>query len=185
MAYRLGDLQLPMDMAIHLYEAKHWFAREPERSRRVIRLIFANWLARVKNPDPRQHKPALRVKFHVRNRNGSVLFYPVGPGSPAKARVLSPGELSRWLFTTNDARQYFEQSPLPAVRLTEQRGYRDLLLLLAGELYHRERGTHPASEDVLVGTYLKSLPDGGTAELDDGFDPDDFGTGRSGSRSAC
>src|SRR5206468_12450708 len=132
---------------------------------------FANWLARQQNPDPQQRKPILRARFHLSGRTGNVWFYPVSSESQANARVLSPREVSRWLFTIYDARQYFEQSPLPAVRLTEQRGYRDLLVLLSGELYHRERGTHPASADVLVGTYLKSLPDGGTADLDGGSIP--------------
>ena len=59
----------------------------------------------------------------------------------------------------------------PAVRQTEQRGYRELLVLLASELYHRERGTLPPSEDALVGTYLESLPDDGSAELGDETTP--------------
>ena len=44
-------------------------------------------------------------------------------------------------------------------------------MLLAGELYHRERGTRPSSEDALVGTYLESLPDDGSAELGDETTP--------------
>ena len=51
------------------------------------------------------------------------------------------------------------------------RGYRDLLVLLASELYHRERGTLPPSEDTLVGTYLESLPDDGSAEVGDETTP--------------
>ena len=44
-------------------------------------------------------------------------------------------------------------------------------MLLAGELYHRERGTLPPSEDALVGTYLESLPDDGSADLADEMTP--------------
>ena len=44
-------------------------------------------------------------------------------------------------------------------------------MLLASELYHRERGTLPPSEDALVGTYLESLPDDGSAELGDETTP--------------
>jgi hypothetical protein len=162
---------LPIEMGAHLYEMKRWLAREPERSRRVIRLVFANWLAQVKKPDPGEQKPALRARLHFSGRTANVLFYPVGPESPANSRVLSPREVSEWLFTIHDARQFFEQSYLPTVRLTEQRGYRDLVVLLAGELYRRGRGTRPASDEALVGTYLKSLPDDGTAGLDDGTIP--------------
>jgi hypothetical protein len=41
-------------------------------------------------------------------------------------------------------------------------------MVLAEEIYRRERGRRPPSEDALVGTYLKSLPDDGSADLDDG-----------------
>jgi hypothetical protein len=169
--YRLGDLQLPREMAVLFYELKRWFSREPELSRRVTRLIIANWLARAQGPDSGQRKPALRARFQVSDRTSSVLIYAVSPQSPANARELAPRDVSRWLFKTYDARHFFEQSYLPAVRLAEQRGYRDLLILLAADLYRRERGRPPASDEVLVGTYLKSLPDDGMADLDDGTTP--------------
>ena len=81
--------------------------------------------------------------------------------------------MASWLITTNDARVAFQYPVLlwPAVRQREQRGYRELLVLLASELYHRERGTLPPSEDALVGTYLESLPDDGSAELGDETTP--------------
>jgi hypothetical protein len=41
--------------------------------------------------------------------------------------------------------------------------------MLATELYHRERGSFPPSDEALVGPYLKSLPDDGSAELADGM----------------
>jgi hypothetical protein len=43
--------------------------------------------------------------------------------------------------------------------------------MLATEVYRRERGAPPGTEDALVGTYLKSLPDDGSAELDDATTP--------------
>ena len=43
--------------------------------------------------------------------------------------------------------------------------------MLAEEIYRRERRSRPPSEDALVGTYLKSLPDDGSADLDDGTAP--------------
>ena len=46
-----------------------------------------------------------------------------------------------------------------------------LVLMLATEIYHRERGSLPPSDEALVGTYLKSLPDDGSADLDDGTAP--------------
>jgi len=43
--------------------------------------------------------------------------------------------------------------------------------MLATEIYHRERGRLPPSEEALVGIYLKSLPDDCSADLDDGTVP--------------
>ena len=43
--------------------------------------------------------------------------------------------------------------------------------MLATEIYHRERGALPCSEEALVGTYLKSLPDDGSADLADEMTP--------------
>ncbi len=43
--------------------------------------------------------------------------------------------------------------------------------MLATEIYHRERGALPPSEEALVGTYLKSLPDDGSGELADEMTP--------------
>jgi hypothetical protein len=40
--------------------------------------------------------------------------------------------------------------------------------MLATEIYRRERGAPPPTEDALVGTYLQDLPDDGSAELADG-----------------
>jgi hypothetical protein len=173
LTYRLGEWQSPADLTLRLHGIKRWLAREPERSRRIIRLLFANWLAHVEHPDPRQRRPAARARFHIAQRTTSVALYPVGPDAPAGARALSPQEVASWLITTNDARVAFQYPALlwPAVRQREQRGYRELLVLLASELYHRERGTLPPSEDALVGTYLESLPDDGSAEFGDETTP--------------
>ena len=48
-----------------------------------------------------------------------------------------------------------------------QRAYREVVIMLATEVYHRERGALPPSEEALVGTYLESLPDDGSADLAD------------------
>jgi hypothetical protein len=43
--------------------------------------------------------------------------------------------------------------------------------MLAEELYHSERGMLPPSDEALVGTYLQSLPDDGSADAPDGTTP--------------
>ena len=49
--------------------------------------------------------------------------------------------------------------------------HRELVIMLATEIYRRERGSLPSSDEALVGTYLKSLPDDGSPELADGTAP--------------
>ncbi len=66
---------------------------------------------------------------------------------------------------------------LPPVRagdwrtIVDRRAYHDLVIMLATEIFRRERGAPPPTEDALVGTYLQSLPDDGSAELADGTTP--------------
>jgi hypothetical protein len=59
----------------------------------------------------------------------------------------------------------------PAIRISERREHSALVILLAEELYRRERGSAPASDKALVGTYVDHLPDDGSSELDDGTAP--------------
>jgi hypothetical protein len=63
------------------------------------------------------------------------------------------------------------QWPWSPNRLRDRKDYRELVVMLAEEIYRRERGSPPPSEDALVGTYLKGLPDDGSADLDDGTAP--------------
>ena len=65
------------------------------------------------------------------------------PGAPAGARALSPQDLASWLMTTRDAKRLLFQWPWPSIRISEQREHRALVVLLAEELYHRERGSLP------------------------------------------
>ena len=161
----------PSTWSRDLYQVKRSLAREPERSRRVIRLLFANWLAHVEHPG--QRTPAARARFHIAKRTSGVLLYHVSPDAPADARALSPQEVADWLVTTNDAKLAFRYGFMawPTIRRTEQRSYRELVVLLAGEIYRRDRGAPPPSDEALIGTYLKSLPDDGSADLADEMTP--------------
>ncbi len=104
-------------------------------------------------------------------------LYHVSPDAPADARALSPQEVASWLVTTNDAklRSRSERrslalatgSPAGPQRLIAEL----LVLMLATEIYRRERGSLPPSDEALVGTYLKSLPDDGSADLADETTP--------------
>ena len=46
-----------------------------------------------------------------------------------------------------------------------------LVVMLATELYCRERGSLPTSDEALVGTYLNRLPDDRPPDFDDGTAP--------------
>jgi len=58
-----------------------------------------------------------------------------------------------------------------SVPSTEQAEYRALVVGLATELYRRERGGLPPSEEALVGTFLPSLPDDGSPDPADELTP--------------
>jgi hypothetical protein len=101
-----------------------------------------------------------------------VTFYPVSPDAPAGARAPTPREVASWLLTTHDAKLQllafnYRGEIWPPIRLIGRRAHRELVILLAREIYRRERGALPPSDEALVGTYLESLPDDGSADLAD------------------
>ena len=163
--------ELPPGLSWIPYAAKRYVWNEPERSRRVLRLAFANWLAHAEETDPRYLRPAVRAMFSRGRRAWAVPFFAVGPDGPAAARKLTPQRLAESLMRTRDAKQLLSFWRWPAIRMTERREHRALVVLLAGELYQRDHGKPPASDDALVGLYLDHLPSEGSEELDDGSAP--------------
>ena len=126
--------------------------RDRERSRRVIRLTVANWLAYVDTP------PAARPEF-VGSDNVGV--YRVGPEAPLDARLLSPEELRRWYESCRLAPRllpnFLASSGQPA---TDRLLLESLLILVAEEIYRREHGEAAADLDALVDAgILDSIPE--------------------------
>ncbi len=148
--YLLTALLTPEQMRSG-YNAWRFWRREPERSRRVLRLVMANWLAYYELPGEDRPKPDLTLP-------SATDFYAFGPEAPAKARVVSPESLSRWLDTTHDAQMLLRLLNLSSVRIDEWANHRDLLILLGTHLYRRDHGTDPPTPEALVGPYLKRLP---------------------------
>jgi hypothetical protein len=165
---RIAGEPLRPNLAPLAYAARRFLDNEPERSRRVLRLAYANWLAHAQDQDRAKRKPSVRAVFGLRNRATYLSLYGAGAVAPAASRALSPHDLARWLITTRDARALLFQWPWPVIRISEQREHRALVVLLAEELYHRERGSLPPSEEALIGAYLDHLPEDGSSELDDG-----------------
>jgi hypothetical protein len=153
-------------------DAWRFWRGEPERSRRLLKLVFANWLAYESLPTDR--RPAADP-----NAFGRHVFYAFGPGAPAPARALPPAALVRWLNTAIDLPEIFDWWQMlggfgfRGYRLNNlgtraRAGHRELVLTLARELYRRDHGTDPPGDEALVGPYLKELPEA---------DPDDPAAG--------
>ena len=179
----LGDMELSADRVDDLEAGHRFLRREPERSRRVLRLLYANWLAHVGRTEPGPRKPAMRASLSPRARTNTmststanVLLYPVDPSAPAGTRSLVPREVARWLITAHDAKLRIllanrHQWPWSPESLRDRKSHHDLVLMLAGEIYRREHGNPAPSDRALVGTYLKSLPDDGSPEIGDDTTP--------------
>jgi len=87
--------EVPFNLAEPWTWGRRFLDTEPERSRRVIRLAFANWRAQFAQPVELRPKPALKV---IVKRDGSSLFlefFPAGPSAPRAARRMSPRRLGR------------------------------------------------------------------------------------------
>jgi hypothetical protein len=168
---RIAGENLPPNLVASLHDGRQFLANEPERSRRVVRLVYANWLAYVDESNARSGKPAVRASFRTDKQNSRLSFYAPSPMAPAGARAVSPSNLASWLMTARNAKRTLTQWPWPSIRISERREYRAMVVLLAEELYRRERGAPPPSEAALVGPYLDHLPGDGSDELDDGTVP--------------
>ncbi len=143
----------------HLADRWRAWRRETERSRRVLRLVIANRLAYLELPLDRRPVPDPSVI-------GRVELYAFGPEAPAKARVLSPRALDRWLNSTADAQELLVAWNPGSSRIREMANHRALVVLLAAELYRRDHKVEPPSDRALVGPYLKELPDDGLGDTD-------------------
>jgi hypothetical protein len=145
-----SDYRASPELLRALYDAWRFWRRENERSRRVIRLATANWLAFLDLPPEQRPRPDPDVTSND--------FYAFGPAAPTKARALSPASLDRWLATTYDAQALLRVFDWRALRISEHADHRELLILLGTQLYRRDHGADPPSPDALVGPYLKHLP---------------------------
>jgi hypothetical protein len=138
-------------------------SNEIERSRRAIRLVYANWLSQV-------DKPAAERAPGASHRG--VLIYEADQADPPAARAVAPEMLARAIDETLVAKLLvrvgdtdrneagFPSWERDGVFARERRRRSVLLVKLAAELYRRERRQHAASAGDLLGTHLKQLPEG-------------------------
>jgi hypothetical protein len=140
-------------------------ANDVERSRRVLRLLFANWLAQVDRPSKNRAPIAVQTP---------TLIYAADSTAPWAARALAPEDLNIAIDRTSLASEIFRSSD-PATPATpmarapwegdgplarETRDRATLIVTLAAELYRRDHGGSAATATALLGRYLDSLPEG-------------------------
>jgi hypothetical protein len=135
-------------------QAAYYFNGEPERSKRLVRQVYANWLAHCDLP------PALQPRI--------ITDLDLFAGAPRSPRMLPAEELGRELDRPGAARYVLAPwkelvKPLQDERTRQAK----LVVTLAEELYRREHGKRPASPQELVGPYLNELPEGFVAETRD------------------
>jgi hypothetical protein len=127
--------------------------REPERSRRLIRVVWANWLSAADLPVEQ------RLGRGHGLRHG--YYYDPPPDAPEAIRRLTPERIDRWVGSTR-----YLGPMLPGIDNLDKAEANEaamraaLVVNLAEQLYTRENGHPPESPDQLVGPYLKALPEG-------------------------
>ena len=126
-------------------------SNDRERSLRLARLMTANWLPQVDKLPSRRSRLARQ----------DPPIYEADPAAPPSSRALPPEKLSKWLDSSLLAIRYFRAlyKYAPSIDRERTRQAR-LVVYLAGELYRREHDGPPASPQILVGPYLKALPEG-------------------------
>jgi hypothetical protein len=134
---------------VALLRVRAFLKREPERSRRVFPLFFANWLAYCDRP--KSERPPRLGTYQA-------VFIPDST-APADARLLTPESLNSWLESTIILRSLLPALNASMIATDRERARQAALVIdLASELYHREHGKPPATPEDLVGPYLKILP---------------------------
>ncbi len=139
-----------LDSTWYAGDSIYWFMKnEPERSRRVARLLVANHLAQVDRPASRRARPAMRLPA----------IYRTDPSQPAATRVLPPPEIARWFQSALLEQLWIPQFSLAELDRSDREHHAAIVVKFASELFKREQGREPNSVDELIGKDLKAIPD--------------------------
>ncbi len=147
----------------HFFSVARVFKKEPERSRRVTRLVFANLLAVCDLRPDRRPTIACSLPNLTGSPGSQTLadLYQLDSSAPPAARALPPDKILRWYRTT-----LYASHLSPSLKMiinvtdTERVTQANLVIALANRLYEIERGKPPETVEELVGPYLKALPEG-------------------------
>lgn len=129
---------------------------EPERSRRVARLVFANWRRRLQEPwrvDPGPIAVPLGSVYSSSLTIPSVWIYPDDPAWPPSLEEKAERMTEALVF-----KRVITNSQGPSQLLDIQAGHRRALLaVLLAALHQRERGQpFPGDPDALIDPFLAS-----------------------------
>ncbi|WP_435005348.1 hypothetical protein P12x_003245 [Tundrisphaera lichenicola] len=148
---------------INQFEIVRWgrlfLRREPERSRRVLRLIVAGYLAQCDQP------PTSRPKLV----SPEFMIYDHDHRTPRAVRAMSPAELEAWAKSSTKIGFWNFSNLLQALVDSEPGVLDHLRLRMAERAFEIEHGRLPKTYGELLGPYLNSLPDG--IEPDDPANP--------------
>lgn len=146
--------EAPLYRQFRAYPAFRWFLEyEPERSRRLVRLVFGNWLAHC--DEPAGARPAFATT--------EPPLFPIGPRDPIAARALAPEDLAGRFNAPGLAKWLIGDGPADLLPVLDRERARQarLVIAIARELYRREHHNKlPLSDDELIGPYLESFPEG-------------------------
>jgi hypothetical protein len=151
--------------------AQEWFhpyrrarEHEPERSKRAVKLLTAQWLAYFAEVPFDRPPPAARVSYLTPWGTYSIDVYEPPPSAPAPARAASAWSVGQAFSRCLDARYPMVEfwTEMKVTRHKETADQAAALLTIAGCLYSRDHaGDFPPSPEALVGPYLKVMPDDG------------------------
>jgi hypothetical protein len=128
-----------------------WLMNEPEVSRRVVPLVYANWLSQIDRP---RH-----VRTAVYWTDFCPLFEIDRARPTASTQSLPPEEIETFLHRT-----LLVKRALPDVGMLdnsarrELAGHRALLVTLASQLHYRAHGRLPKKLEELTGGYFRDVP---------------------------
>jgi hypothetical protein len=127
---------------------------EPERSRRVLRLIAANWLAVCDRSPGSRPEPTFRESLFLFDPD------PADPKAPRPLRALPADRVARFL----DESEWAERGLPDFLRTDEhfaERALRgELVLEVARRWYRAEMGKPPEDDGLLIGPILDRFPPG-------------------------
>ena len=133
-----------------LPEVQRFVTREPDRSRRILDLIIAGQLAQCDRPGSARPNLASR----------RYLIYEVDSETPAPLAAIDPKDLEAWADRSKFGLVWGGTNGW-AARLDAEPGIFDTLLLAMAERAHAiEHGGPAKTYGDLLGSYLKTLPEG-------------------------